>query len=245
MSGEERLPWKRLTAEAIAIVGSILLAFSIDAWWEERQERAEEREILIALRAELEYNIKQIDLSLEFQNLLLEPTTRLLKVGADRTEMSVDELEQLLGTIYWTHTTELATGVFQSLVQGGLLSLIENRELSSQIAALMTSYEEMLYIEGFRASTFVAEFGPYLSDKLNMTRLINDYPIKPTESERRYPPVPEMDFGTQVEILADPIFHAILITMYTDHYDAIFSLDETKSALVALISNLDEYLVTI
>lgn len=31
MTNSEKIPWKRLTAEAVAIVVSILLAFSIDA----------------------------------------------------------------------------------------------------------------------------------------------------------------------------------------------------------------------
>jgi len=37
----EKIPWKRLVLEATAIVASILLAFAIDAWWDERQDRKE------------------------------------------------------------------------------------------------------------------------------------------------------------------------------------------------------------
>ena len=37
-------PLLRYAAEAAAIVASILLAFTIDAWWEERQERELEQE---------------------------------------------------------------------------------------------------------------------------------------------------------------------------------------------------------
>jgi hypothetical protein len=47
------IPWPRILAEGVAIVLSILLAFGIQAWWEGRQERLEEREILIGLRDEL------------------------------------------------------------------------------------------------------------------------------------------------------------------------------------------------
>jgi len=36
--------WARVLAEGSAIVVSILLAFGIQAWWEERQERTEEAE---------------------------------------------------------------------------------------------------------------------------------------------------------------------------------------------------------
>jgi len=41
MSKSNEISWKRLTAEAVAIVVSILLAFSIDAWWNNRQRETE------------------------------------------------------------------------------------------------------------------------------------------------------------------------------------------------------------
>ena len=35
------IPWPRILAEGVAIVVSILLAFGIQAWWEDSQDRAE------------------------------------------------------------------------------------------------------------------------------------------------------------------------------------------------------------
>lgn len=32
-------PWVRLFVEGVIIVGSILLAFGIEAWWDERRDR--------------------------------------------------------------------------------------------------------------------------------------------------------------------------------------------------------------
>ena len=46
------LPWKRLVAEAAAIVLSILLAFAIDAWWDDRGERRAEQLLLQRLKAD-------------------------------------------------------------------------------------------------------------------------------------------------------------------------------------------------
>ena len=42
------------------IVVSILVAFSIDAWWQERQDRVEEKRILNALRDEFLVNAGKI-----------------------------------------------------------------------------------------------------------------------------------------------------------------------------------------
>ena len=41
------IPWSRYLVEGGVIVGSILLAFAIDAWWEDRSEQALEREFLV------------------------------------------------------------------------------------------------------------------------------------------------------------------------------------------------------
>jgi len=48
-----QVPWPRIFAEGLAIVVSILLAFGIQAWWEERQERAVEKALLAGLIEDL------------------------------------------------------------------------------------------------------------------------------------------------------------------------------------------------
>ena len=55
------IPWPRVFAESAAIVISILLAFGIQAWWEERVERNDESEQLQRLRTEFVTNIDRID----------------------------------------------------------------------------------------------------------------------------------------------------------------------------------------
>ncbi len=54
MTNTHDIPWKRISAEGIAIVVGILLAFGIQAWWESRQNQAEEVEILAGLELEFE-----------------------------------------------------------------------------------------------------------------------------------------------------------------------------------------------
>ena len=52
MTDANNIQWKRLSVEAAAIVASILLAFAIDAWWAEQQDRRAESEILSRLHTE-------------------------------------------------------------------------------------------------------------------------------------------------------------------------------------------------
>ena len=53
----QTVQWKRLSIKAVTIVASILFAFAIDAWWNERKERQFEQETLVDLEAEYEGHI--------------------------------------------------------------------------------------------------------------------------------------------------------------------------------------------
>lgn len=52
MAVSANIPWKRHAVEGAAIVISILLAFAIDAWWEERGDRQAEVLLLQRLQAD-------------------------------------------------------------------------------------------------------------------------------------------------------------------------------------------------
>ena len=55
------IPWLRVFVEGVVIVGSILLAFGIDAWWDDRANLEETRGNLEAVRIELQENLNRLD----------------------------------------------------------------------------------------------------------------------------------------------------------------------------------------
>lgn len=59
----QRIPWPRVLIEGVVIVGSILLAFGIDAWWDAREDRGDERAHLLALDSDLTESIVLIEVS--------------------------------------------------------------------------------------------------------------------------------------------------------------------------------------
>jgi hypothetical protein len=77
MTDPQEIPWKRLSLEATAIVVSILLAFSIDAWWNERQENVREKHQIQALITEFEGNRNHVESELE---ALQEHTSNLQRL---------------------------------------------------------------------------------------------------------------------------------------------------------------------
>ena len=53
MEESQQIPWKRILVEATTIVVSILLAFAIDAGWQNRTEGIVETQYLEALREDI------------------------------------------------------------------------------------------------------------------------------------------------------------------------------------------------
>ncbi|MHC5066101.1 MAG: hypothetical protein ACYTG5_19240 [Planctomycetota bacterium] len=56
-----QIPWLRIFVEGAVIVGSILLAFGLDAWWDRLQEAREERIILIDLERDFSASLQTLE----------------------------------------------------------------------------------------------------------------------------------------------------------------------------------------
>jgi hypothetical protein len=130
MASDTNIPWKRIYAEGAAIVVSILLAFSIEAWWEEFQNRSEERGILVSLRSEFEQNLAFIETELSYRNAVIQSILKIFNASVGRSSLQPQELDELIGDVTWWQNIEFFRGAIDSLLQSGSLSLIENEEFS-------------------------------------------------------------------------------------------------------------------
>jgi hypothetical protein len=141
MTETQNIPWKRLSVEAAAIVASILLAFSIDAWWGDRQQREAEQVILQALLDDLQ--VKQVllaDMNL-FSNAIFKSAETLLRVAAGAEQKpSEDTINRLIIDTWWVSSEALwDSAPLNLLVAGGNLSLVSNPNLVQALAALQVA----------------------------------------------------------------------------------------------------------
>ena len=130
MTVNEKIPWKRLSVEAAAIVGSILLAFAIDALWEERQDRLMERDDLVRLHAEFIRNRERMGEMRDAgkAEIASEEMYELLAdhVGQD---LPVDVPNSTLRPVQATPTFDAVTPVLDGLILSGRLENIRDREV--------------------------------------------------------------------------------------------------------------------
>ncbi|MDH3734117.1 MAG: hypothetical protein OEU54_11310 [Gemmatimonadota bacterium] len=139
-----RLPWLRILVEGFVIVGSILLAFGIEAWWQGQGEREEERDGLEILLRDLSATASQLA---ELQDFAQEGTNAALGAYAalsgdlatlDRGTVS-DQLIRSLARL----TMQLPRAGYSDLLSTGTLGLIRDRSLRDAIVQFYEQAERL------------------------------------------------------------------------------------------------------
>lgn len=134
MSDAKSVSWKRISAEGIAIVVSILLAFSIDAWWDRHIERNSLVEFLASFEQELIASRADIERTLKLSVGVLKTTNEVFQVlSNDELKDPPESFAETIGSIYKIHSPVLATGAYEDMVSSGNMRLIDDRDLSVSI----------------------------------------------------------------------------------------------------------------
>lgn len=101
MRGNDNIQWRRISAEGVAIVISILLAFSIEAWWSNYQDRAEEQVTLLGLKSEFEQNLEFIETDLAYRRTVIDSILRIFNASGGRISLEPEVLDELIGDVTW------------------------------------------------------------------------------------------------------------------------------------------------
>jgi len=124
--------WSRILAEGAAIVVSILLAFSIDAWWDVRQASADEAAVVETLLAEIQVAIDQLDHAIALHRGVMDAAEQWERASSSTP---LDSLADLVHTLNSHRTPELTLSSVDALLASGRLSLIGDHEMRTWIAA--------------------------------------------------------------------------------------------------------------
>jgi hypothetical protein len=226
MSKTEAISWKRLTAEGVAVVVSILLAFSIDAWWQNRQEHADERVVLESIASELRQLAEQFERSQHYVNALRESArTLLLSSGNPDISLSDKEIDTLLADLTWyTAPNQLPTPELDSLISSGDISLISNFSLRRRLAVLPASLNRLRSATLRSNNFFNNEFMPYLARNASIQQIYNADDYQPGFPNNAYP---------------DDTYYAWSLNK---SHTPLLDDNEFQSLLAIRLGNFDEYL---
>lgn len=132
MPETQKIPWKRLSAEATAIVASILLAFAIDAWWDNLSTSEDEKESLELIQRDLNSAIAQIGTFLDFAS---NASQKALSVYATLSRPGPYDRDQIHRDMLGVDrkTMRLPRAAYTELLSTGNLRVIRDRELRDAI----------------------------------------------------------------------------------------------------------------
>ena len=234
MPGNGQKRWTSIAAESVAIVVSILLAFAIDAWWEERKEREYEQEALSGLKSEYEDHRQVIEWQIDFHTMSLRAIAGLMagcQTGDyQSSEFTVDKAMYYLGVPL---TTDLGNGVRDAIISAGRIEVIQDRELRYQLAEWDSVVDELYDGQEFNRDYVRETLYPYLNR--------NGIPHSgPSENEEGRPwPVTPRYLSDHPETLAslfgDPEFCSILDFRYSH-------MDHTRSEYDRVLESINRIL---
>ncbi len=160
MSNSKSIPWKRLTAEAAAIVISILLAFWIDAWWDERKDKLEEQEILIGLEVEFVDLRDRLDQWAQFNRTGAQFVEQFLSDSV--TEMNLRSIESAFTYASLVNVLDQG-GALDALLASGRLERISDRNIRLRLVKWPDWLEDIHTNDVSSRSYVMSEIVPYLA----------------------------------------------------------------------------------
>ena len=140
MPNTQAIPWKRLSAETGAIVLSILLAFWIDAWWDDRNLRVEEHELLLGLEAEFVDLRTRLSFWEGFNRQGIDLIEQYLSDSVN--EMGLESFELLFASAWLVNVLDVG-GALDALLASGRLERISDRDIRVRLAKWPDWLEDM------------------------------------------------------------------------------------------------------
>lgn len=227
------IPWNRIAVEAAAIVMSILLAFAIDAWWDNRQDRAEEQRILVSLKAEFEQNLELIDIEFSYRHAVVDSILKILDASVAPTTIEPEILDGLIGDLAWWQNIKYSRGAIDGLLQSGRLSLIENEELRRVLVSMPSQFDDTAGSELYDQDITRNVILPYLRTHSSLSQIANTAAkgrpgVWTSQASVAYPTAEPRD---HTDLLRESEFLAIVIQQLWDHTSAISAYESLQAAL--------------
>lgn len=218
---------------------SILLAFSIDAWWNNRIEQQREREELISMRDEFQSSLSGLDevlSSIKVHAANIDFFIRMLKSAGDEPVLVSGTL---LGSAITWRTSDVSISSLDALMASGDLNLLPNVELRANLAGLpallLDVTEDEIIAKNFaenEMSIFLAREG------------LAEIAYAHREGVQGEDGIPSLSAPDEIRVLSSPELIGYLTARRVHLWYSEAGLPDLRSYLEALIAQINEELAT-
>ena len=151
--------WSRLTLEGLVIVASILLAFALDAAWDDRQENIRRDEYLHVLEDEFRAAAEEMQEQIGDHERQVRSIETLLKQLDNGQDFSADAFRNLTGLYYFGP----AHPVFTDLANTSSVDILEFPELRYALFRYGRQKEFLVNLHNRETVLYQQDMRPYLA----------------------------------------------------------------------------------
>ncbi len=244
MNVNENIPWKRLVIEGAAVVVSILLAFAIDAWWDNRQERVGEQDALLGLRAEYQNHLDEISRAKARHLAYLRAIDELVRACGKRSWQSDEfSIDDAIFALLIPETNDLGTGVRDTLISSGKIEILSDRQLRYELSEWDSVVDELLDDQQHNKGIVFDIVLPYLARSgVPFSGPFGSSSATPS----KYWSLPKRflsgDSGTMTKLCTDPEFISIVEARYGFMDHAAIEFDRLISAIDRILARIESSL---
>ena len=227
-SNTSPLAWRRTMMESVTIILSILLAFAIDAGWDEIKERNQEKAFLSSLLSDFKETRSRIDKSTDAHMEFISSGRQLLSFKDGKTpNIKTEQLERMLAAIFYDfNSLYLPSGSRDALFASGDIEIISNVELRAMLAAWPSMVADASEDDNFIANDVMNHLAPYLNSKVptrNVARFVSS-----KFAAEYIPPIEAVNYDI---LWKDPLFdNNVTFRIMNETYALLENANLSKSA---------------
>jgi hypothetical protein len=240
-------PFAWLLLQVAAIVGSILLAFAIDAWWGERKEVIEKNALLESVRSETRSNREHLETDRVYRQGAMDSAKALLAaIESGRYEDSTTTLDHRLADLTWFSNVAISTVAVDSLLEGGLIAAVESERLRRYLVRWPHHVEALRKLQEQDYETLMDEVTPFLGRNASLLQISNEAYVhgRPGDHAGKDPQrvLPLTRVRDHSSLLQNPEFEGLLVRKMWNDGDALFHMDGYLRGMDEIVALIDQEL---
>jgi hypothetical protein len=241
---EETKASPRLALEVLVIIFSILVAFAVDAWWDQRQEDREEVLVLRSVLDEARANQLRLDDRRLWQHEVLSAIDALLEVASAPTATATpDSIDHLLADASFWGSSAWETAAVDAVVAGGGLARVSDPMLRQALTGWQRQLELVTQNEREDFDTFFGVWMPFLREHANLPQINNATINRPGSDEPyEFGGVPEFRPMDHTLLLQSQEFRNVIMQWKWSHESILSRYDSTEPVLDHLVQMLTQAL---
>jgi len=150
-----QVPWLRVFVEGAVIVGSILLAFGIQAWWDDQQLGREIRQELLNVQLELGTNIGLAEFQIDIMERSITASQSLVATMESAVGVAtISTPDTLVWLASATPSFAASLGALDALIASGRLAAIDDAAIRIRLAGLRSFVEDAVETQAWSRDLF-------------------------------------------------------------------------------------------